>query len=72
MIAVRGWLAELPGLLGIVLLIYTAYLGGHLVYDLGVNVTAVKHLQTFHWHVAPVGLGEGGNHHRLPLWRLSD
>ena len=48
LMAVRGWLAELPGLLGIVLLIYTAYLGGHLVYDLGVNVTALKHLQALH------------------------
>jgi len=41
--AFRGWLAELPGLLGIFLLIYTAYLGGHLVYHLGVNVAAVAH-----------------------------
>ena len=37
----RGWMAELPGLIGIVSLLYTAYLGGHLVYDLGVNVATV-------------------------------
>jgi uncharacterized membrane protein len=36
----RGWLAELPGLIGILLLICTAYLGGQLVYHLGVNVAA--------------------------------
>ena len=35
---IRGWLAELPGLIGIALLIVTAYLGGELVYRLGVNV----------------------------------
>jgi uncharacterized membrane protein len=34
----RGWLAELPGLIGIVLLIITAYFGGELVYHFGVNV----------------------------------
>ena len=39
----RGWLFELPGLIGIVLLIITAYLGGELVYHLGVNVAAVPH-----------------------------
>jgi uncharacterized membrane protein len=39
----RGWLSELPGLIGIVLLIVTAYLGGELVYHLGVNVAAVIH-----------------------------
>jgi uncharacterized membrane protein len=40
---VRGWLAELPGLAGIVGLLATAYLGGELVYHLGVNVAAVAH-----------------------------
>lgn len=40
---IRGWMAELPGLIGIVLLIFTAYLGGELVYHLGVNVAAVTH-----------------------------
>jgi len=39
----RGWLAELPGLIGIVGLLATAYLGGELVYKLGVNVAAVVH-----------------------------
>jgi uncharacterized membrane protein len=34
----RGWLAEIPGFVGIVLMIATAYLGGGLVYHLGVNV----------------------------------
>ena len=34
----RGWLAELPGLIGIGGLLATAYLGGELVYHLGVNV----------------------------------
>jgi uncharacterized membrane protein len=34
----RGWLAELPGLIGIVLLLFTAYYGGELVYHFGVNV----------------------------------
>jgi len=37
----RGWVAEIPGLVGIVALIVTAYLGGELVYHLGVNVAAV-------------------------------
>ncbi len=37
---VRGWLAELPGLVGIAGLLTTAYLGGQLVYHMGVNVTA--------------------------------
>jgi uncharacterized membrane protein len=37
---IRGWLAEVPGLAGIVLLIITAYLGGELVYHYGVNVAA--------------------------------
>ncbi|WP_319408385.1 DUF2231 domain-containing protein [uncultured Desulfosarcina sp.] len=38
---IRGWLAELPGLVGIVGLLVTAYLGGELVYHMGVNVAAV-------------------------------
>ena len=38
---IRGWVSELPGLIGICLLIYTAYLGGELVYHIGVNVAAV-------------------------------
>ena len=37
----RGWMAELPGLIGIVLLIFTAYYGGELVYHLGVNVAGI-------------------------------
>jgi uncharacterized membrane protein len=40
---IRGWIAELPGLIGIGFLIVTAYLGGELVYHLGVNVAAVVH-----------------------------
>jgi uncharacterized membrane protein len=39
----RGWLAELPGLAGIMLMVVTAYLGGELVYHLGVNVAATAH-----------------------------
>ncbi len=39
----RGWLAELPGLVGVVFLIFTAYSGGELVYNLGVNVAAAVH-----------------------------
>jgi uncharacterized membrane protein len=38
---IRGWLAELPGLIGIVLLIITAYFGGELVYHFGVNVAGI-------------------------------
>ena len=34
----RGWLAELPGFVGIIGLLMTAYLGGELVYRMGVNV----------------------------------
>jgi uncharacterized membrane protein len=41
---IRGWMAELPGFIGIVLLIVTAYFGGELVYHLGVNVAAVTPL----------------------------
>jgi uncharacterized membrane protein len=40
---IRGWLAELPGLVGIGGLLVTAYLGGELVYHMGVNVAAVVH-----------------------------
>jgi uncharacterized membrane protein len=38
---VRGWLAEMPGLVGIAGLMTTAYLGGQLVYHMGVNVEAM-------------------------------
>jgi len=38
----RGWLFALAGLAGLGLLISTAYHGGNLVYELGVNVTGVK------------------------------
>jgi uncharacterized membrane protein len=40
---IRGWIAELPGFVGIVGLLVTAYLGGELVYHMGVNVAAVVH-----------------------------
>lgn len=40
---IRGWLAEVPGLVGIGGMRVTAYLGGVLVYHLGVNVAAVVH-----------------------------
>lgn len=40
---IRGWLAELPGLVGICGLLVTAYLGGELLYQMGVNVAAVVH-----------------------------
>ena len=36
----RAWLSELLGFIGIFLLVYTAYLGGGLVYHLGVNTAA--------------------------------
>ena len=36
-----GWLSTLPGMLGVVLLIITAYYGGELVYHFGVNVAPV-------------------------------
>lgn len=39
----RGWLFVAATAIGAVLVITTAYFGGHLVYDLGVNVAAVKH-----------------------------
>jgi uncharacterized membrane protein len=38
---IRGWLSELPGLVGIGRLLVTAYLGGELVYHRGENVAAV-------------------------------
>jgi uncharacterized membrane protein len=37
----RAWVTALLGLVGIALLLTTAYHGGELVYRLGVNVTAV-------------------------------
>lgn len=40
---VRGWLMEIPGLAGIAGLLVTAYLGGELVYHLGVNIDAMMH-----------------------------
>ena len=39
--ATRGWIFVGATLLGVVLLLRTAYLGGHLVYILGVNVTGI-------------------------------
>jgi uncharacterized membrane protein len=36
-----GWIAILPGLVGVGFLITTAYYGGELVYHFGVNVAAV-------------------------------
>ena len=36
-----GWISTLPGIVGVVLLIYTAYYGGELVYHFGVNVARV-------------------------------
>jgi len=36
-----GWISALPGMVGGVLLITTAYYGGELVYHLGVNVAPV-------------------------------
>jgi len=39
---ISGWISVLPGMVGVVLLIFTAYYGGELVYHFGVNVaTAV-------------------------------
>lgn len=40
---IRGLVSELPGLLGICGLLVTAYLGGGLVYHLGVNVAPAVH-----------------------------
>jgi uncharacterized membrane protein len=37
-----GWISELPGMAGLVLLIFTAYYGGELVYHFGVNVAVVS------------------------------
>jgi uncharacterized membrane protein len=37
---VTGWIATLPGVAGVILLIATAYYGGELVYHFGVNVAA--------------------------------
>jgi len=37
----RGWISLIPGMVGVVLLIITAYYGGELVYHFGVNVAAV-------------------------------
>jgi uncharacterized membrane protein len=36
-----GWMSAFPGMVGLVLLIATAYYGGELVYHLGVNVAPV-------------------------------
>ncbi len=36
-----GWISVLPGMVGVVLLIFTAYYGGELVYHFGVNVASV-------------------------------
>jgi uncharacterized membrane protein len=36
-----GWLSAIPGILGVALLIITAYYGGELVYHFGINVSAV-------------------------------
>jgi uncharacterized membrane protein len=36
-----GWVSAIPGMVGVVLLIFTAYYGGELVYHFGVNVAAV-------------------------------
>jgi uncharacterized membrane protein len=38
-----GWISALPGIVGVVLLIFTAYYGGELVYHFGVNVAAAMH-----------------------------
>jgi uncharacterized membrane protein len=38
---VIGWISALPGVVGVVLLITTAYYGGELVYHFGVNVAPV-------------------------------
>jgi uncharacterized membrane protein len=37
-----GWISALPGMAGLVLLIFTAYYGGELVYHFGVNVAVVS------------------------------
>ena len=38
----HGWFSIIPGMVGVVLLIFTAYYGGELVYHFGVNVAAVS------------------------------
>ena len=38
-----GWISVLPGMVGVVLLIITAYYGGELVYHFGVNVATSLH-----------------------------
>ena len=38
-----GWISILPGMAGVVLLIFTAYYGGELVYHFGVNVATAIH-----------------------------
>ena len=38
----RGWLAASVTLAGVAVLVLTAYRGGELVYQLGVNVAAIK------------------------------
>jgi uncharacterized membrane protein len=38
-----GWISALPGMMGVVLLIFAAYYGGELVYNFGVNVAAAMH-----------------------------
>ena len=38
----RGWLAAAVTLAGVVVLVITAYRGGELVYQLGVNVAAIR------------------------------
>lgn len=37
-----GWLSALPGMVGLVLLVFTAYYGGELVYHFGINVLTVS------------------------------
>jgi len=39
----RGWIVTLVGVAGCVVLLLAAYRGGNLVYNIGVNVSAVKH-----------------------------
>ena len=38
----HGWIALIPEMVGVVLLIFTAYYGGELVYHFGVNVAATS------------------------------
>jgi uncharacterized membrane protein len=37
-----GWISVTPGVIGVILLITTAYYGGELVYHFGVNVAAIR------------------------------